>query len=673
MKFALHAPYQATGDQPQAINQLVRGIKQGVKDQVLLGVTGSGKTYAMASVIEESALPTLIISHNKTLAAQLYQEMRDFFPGNAVSYFVSYYDFYQPEAYVPSSDTYIEKEADINDTIDKLRLQSTTNIMTRSDVIVVASVSAIYNIGDPREYGKFELPLFVGLKTTSQEVGLKLISMQYNRSDYEFTRGTFRARGEHLDIYPAYADIGYRVTWEGDTITNITQFEPISGSLTPSTKYQVPSTGIVIYPAKHYLLDQERFIKAEKQIRDDLEKEYTNFKKLGKLIEAQRLLQRTTYDLESIRELGTVSGIENYSRYFDGRRSGERPFCLPDFFAHRFGHNWLTIIDESHMTIPQIRGMYHGDQARKRTLIDFGFRLEAAIDNRPLKFDEFYSLTAHNLYVSATPDDWELAKGEGHIAQMLVRPTGIVDPEIEIRPVKDEVANVIKEIVKRSKLGERTLVTTLTKKTAEDLASYLVEQGVRAKYLHSDIKTLERTDILDALRKNEFDALIGVNLLREGLDLPEVTLVAILDADREGFLRSRVSLIQTMGRAARNVKGSVILYADHVTGSMKEAIKEITRRRTYQLAFNQKHGVTPKTVNKPVRDKLVEVEGTSSLPWQTISSGKTEEMLSLDKNSLTPSDRAKWIKRLEKDMRRLASEMNFEGAITLRDKLKELK
>lgn len=669
VKFKLKAPFAATGDQPQAIDKLVKGVGEGVKDQVLLGVTGSGKTFTMASVIERTEMPTLIISHNKTLAAQLYQEMRDFFPDNAVSYFVSYYDFYQPEAYVPSSDTYIEKEADINDRIDKLRLQATTNIMTRQDVIVVASVSAIYNIGDPREYGKFELPLYKGLRMSAQAVGLQLINMQYHRSDYEFTRGTFRMRGEHLDIYPAYADVSYRITWEGDAIKNVSECNPVSGE---PVNRSLPA-GIVIYPAKHYLLDQQRFLNAEDQIKKDLNREYNRFKEQGKMIEAQRLLQRTTYDLESIRELGTVSGIENYSRYFDGRKPGERPFCLPDYFLHRFQNNWLMIIDESHMTVPQIRGMYHGDQARKRTLIDFGFRLEAAIDNRPLKFDEFYGLTAKNIYVSATPDSWELEKAGDNIAEQLVRPTGIVDPEIEIRPVKDEIDNVISEIEKRAKIGERTLVTTLTKKTAEDLSSYLTEKGLRAKYLHSDIKTLERTDILDALRKNEFDALIGVNLLREGLDLPEVTLVAILDADREGFLRSRVSLIQTMGRAARNVRGYVILYADRVTKSMKVAIEEIMRRRTYQLAFNKKYKVTPETINKPIREKVVEDDDTGGLPWQNIGSGTTAEVIKLDIESLTPRDRDKWIKRLERDMRKLASEMNFEAAIEVRNKLRELK
>jgi excinuclease ABC subunit B len=685
MQFTLKSNFQPSGDQPEAIKSLEQGVKSGVRDQVLLGVTGSGKTFTMANVIRDLNMPTLIISHNKTLAGQLYQEMRDFFPDNAVSYFVSYYDFYQPEAYVPSSDTYIEKEADINQRIDKLRLQATTNIMTRKDVIVVASVSCIYNIGDPREYGKFELPIYVGLQTTWQNLGEKLISMQYSRSEYEFTRGTFRLRGNALDIYPAYQDTAYRVEFGLGSVTSISAFDPVSGKAVPET---IGSTGIVIYPAKHYLLDPERFKKVESAMRADLEKEYRALQAKGKLVEAQRLLQRTNYDLETIKELGYVNGIENYSRYFDGRKSGERPFCLPDYFQHAYVNNWLCIIDESHMTVPQIRGMFNGDQARKRTLIDYGFRLEAAIDNRPLKFDEFYDLVPRTVYVSATPNDWEMDKAKEAalttpgvisrpnqtpgVVEQLVRPTGIVDPEIEIRPAKDEIQDVISEIKKRAELKERVLVTTLTKKTAEDLSTYLTEQGIRANYLHSDVKTLERTDILDALRKNEFDVLIGVNLLREGLDLPEVTLVAILDANSEGFLRSRVSLIQTMGRAARNVKGEVILYADQITGSMKAAIEEIRRRRNYQLKYNTKHAITPETIHKVIRGKIVEgnVEG---LPWQTIDTQTRDKVVALDPAGLTPRDRARWIKQLEREMKAAADNLQFETAIALRDKLRELK
>ncbi len=669
MQFTLKSNFQPSGDQPEAISSLKQGIKSGVRDQVLLGVTGSGKTYTMANVIRDLNMPTLIISHNKTLAGQLYQEMRDFFPDNAVSYFVSYYDYYQPEAYVPSSDTYIEKEATINERIDKLRLQSTTNIMTRSDVIVVASVSCIYNIGDPKEYGKYELPIYLGLRTNWKDLGEKLIAMQYDRSEYEFSRGSFRVRGTTLDIYPAYQDVAYRIEFGGDAVASITAFDPISGKAVPET---IGKTGIVIFPAKLYLVNQERFQNAEATIRQDLEKEYNALKSAGKLVEAQRLMQRTNYDLETLKELGSVNGIENYSRYFDGRKPGERPFCLPDFFSHAYGNNWLCIIDESHMTVPQIRGMFNGDQARKRTLINYGFRLEAAIDNRPLKFDEFYDLVPRTIYVSATPNEWEIEQANGHVVEQLVRPTGIVDPEIEIRPAKDEIQDVIEEIKKRAELDERVLVTTLTKKTAEDLAGYLTEQGIRAKYLHSDVKTLERTDILDALRKNEFDVLIGVNLLREGLDLPEVTLVAILDADREGFLRSRVSLIQTMGRAARNIKGEVILYADTVTGSMKLAIEEIERRRTYQLAYNKQRSITPETIIKPLREKIVENDA-DDLAWQGLENKTTPTLLNLDATSLTPVDRAKWIKRLERDLKKLADNLQFEAAIQVRDKLRELK
>ena len=625
-------------------------------------------TFTLANVIADLNMPTLIISHNKTLAGQLYQEMREFFPTNAVSYFVSYYDYYQPEAYMPSSDTYIEKEATINERIDKLRLQSTTNIMTRRDVIVVASVSCIYNIGDPREYGKYELPIYLGLKTDWKTLGEKLIAMQYDRSDYEFVRGSFRLRGSTLDIYPAYQDVAYRVEFGLSAVTSITAFDPVSGNPVPE---KIDQTGIVIFPAKLYLVNQERFQGAEAKIRADLAKEYEALKQAGKLVEAQRLLQRTNYDLETMKELGSVNGIENYSRYFDGRQSGQRPYCLPDFFAHAYGNDWLCVIDESHMTVPQIRGMFNGDQARKRTLINYGFRLEAAIDNRPLKFDEFYDLVPRTIYVSATPGDWELEQAKGHVTEQLVRPTGIVDPQIEIRPAKNQIQDVIEEIKNRAKLGQKTLVTTLTKKTAEDLSAHLIEQNIRANYLHSDVKTLERTDILDSLRKNEFDALIGVNLLREGLDLPEVTLVAILDADREGFLRSRVSLIQTMGRAARNVEGVVILYADQLTDSMKHATLEISRRRAYQLKYNQKHKITPSTIIKPIREKIIDSD-PDDLAWQGLASKSAPTLLQLDPSSLTPVDRAKWIKKLESEMKKLALAMQFESAIELRDKIREL-
>jgi len=673
MSFALRSAFGPTGDQPQAITKLEKGLKLGYKNQVLLGVTGSGKTFTVANLIQNTGLPTLVISHNKTLAAQLYQELCEFFPKNAVSYFVSYYDYYQPEAYVPSSDTYIEKEADINDTIDKLRLAATTNLMTRSDVIVVASVSAIYNIGNPEEYGQYELPLFPGLRLSLSELGLRLVTMQYARNDHAFTRGTFRVRGAALDLYPAYQDTAYRIEFGRDEVKQITAFDPLTGQMAdeiPKTSGQI---SVVIYPAKHYLLDSDRFTQAEATIRADLEREYQAFKAAGKLLEAQRLLQRTNYDLETIKEMGYLNGIENYSRYFDGRKPGERPYTLPDYFRHRFGDRWLTVIDESHMTVPQIRGMYRGDRARKRTLIDYGFRLEAAIDNRPLKWEEFYSLVPCLLYVSATPDDWELSQSQ-QVVEQLVRPTGIIDPVVELRPVAGEVEDLAAEIKLTAARQERTLVTTLTKKMAEDLAAHLNAQGLRAKYLHSDIKTLERTNLLDALRQNEFDALIGVNLLREGLDLPEVSLVAILDADHEGFLRSRVSLIQTMGRAARHTAGRVILYADQVTGSLSSAMQEVTRRRRYQLAYNKRHHLIPESIQKPRRKTLAPESSSPPPPWAVLAAkGADPALLSLDPRSLTPTERARYLSRLERHLRQLAREMNFEAAIKVRDKLRALK
>ena len=687
MQFKLKSAFKPTGDQPQAIEKLTSRLGNQLKDQVLLGVTGSGKTFTMANVIENTQLPTLIITHNKTLAGQLYQEMRDFFPENAVSYFVSYYDYYQPEAYIPTSDTYIEKEAQINQMIDKLRLQSTTNIMTRRDVIVVASVSCIYNIGDPREYGKFELPIYKGLLTDWKSLASRLIEMQYDRSEFEFVRGSFRIRGNNLDLYPAYQDVAYRIAFLEDRVVDITPIDPVSGARLVDEK--IDAGGIVIYPAKHYMLRQERFQEVEAEIRQDLAKEHQALKAKGKLLEAQRLLERTNYDLEILSELGYVNGIENYSRYFDSRQIGDRPYALQDYFNHAYQNNWLTIIDESHMTIPQLRGMYNGDNSRKRTLVDFGFRLKAALDNRPLKFTEFLPLSPRLIYVSATPSDWELqlAKKDliesgilpsglndsDYTVEQLVRPTGIVDPIIEVRPADTQIQDIIKEVVTRAKAGERSLITTLTKKTAEDLTQFLTEKGIRANYLHSDIKTLERSDILDNLRQNKFDCLIGVNLLREGLDLPEVTLVAILDADKEGFLRSRVSLIQTMGRAARNIRGSAILYADHITDSMKSAINEITRRREYQLEYNLAHKVTPKNIIKPVRIKIVEESEQDPASLFIAKERTAKQVQQIDTTSLTAYDREKLVKKLTRNMKRYATDLNFEAAIAIRDKLRELK
>lgn len=673
--FKLKSSFSPTGDQPQAIDKLTAGIKAGKKDQVLLGVTGSGKTFTLANVIEKMQMPALIISHNKTLAGQLYQEFRDFFPENAVSYFVSYYDYYQPEAYMPSSDTYIEKEAQINELIDKLRLKATTNILTRKDVIVVASVSCIYNIGSPVEYGRFIMEVEIGQKIEIKKIARRLIELQYSRSEFDFKRGTFRIRGDRIDIYPAYEDIGYRVTLENGIIKKINNFEPISGKLI--TSHQPLTTNLIIYPAKHYLMDPAVFKQAEKQIRNDLKQEANELKKKNKLVEMQRLVRKVNYDLEMIKEVGYVNGIENYSRYFDGRAPGGAPYSLINYFNQQYGKDWLLFIDESHMTVPQIRGMFNGDFSRKNTLIDYGFRLRSALDNRPLKFDEFYPMAHNIIYVSATPNEWEIerskikdqsAKSSGIIEQ-LIRPTGIIDPEIIIKPSTNEVQDLIIEIEKRVKVKEKVLVTTLTKKMAEDLSMYLKEKKINASYLHSDVKTLERSNILDNLRKGNFDVLIGVNLLREGLDLPEVTLVAILDADKEGFLRSRTSLIQTMGRAARNITGQVIIYADIMTKSITSAVEEINRRRKYQVEYNTKHKITPKTIYKPIREKIIEQEEKSLFYDRDFDSRYLDEM---NIDSLTPFDKKKLIKKMEREMKNQAEGLNFELAIKIREKVKEI-
>ncbi|MEK7177999.1 MAG: excinuclease ABC subunit UvrB [Patescibacteria group bacterium] len=667
--FSLKSSFSPTGDQPQAIEKLIAGIKMGKKDQVLLGVTGSGKTFTLANVIEKLQMPTLIISHNKTLAGQLYQEFRDFFPENAVSYFVSYYDYYQPEAYMPSSDTYIEKEAQINELIDKLRLKATTNILTRNDVIIVASVSCIYNIGSPVEYGRFILELEIGQKINLKSIGRRLIELQYSRSEFDFKRGTFRMRGDRIDIYPAYEDIGYRVTLSNGTVNRIEKFEPITGKLI--TSHQQPVTSLIIYPAKHYLMDPAVFKNAEQQIRDDLEKEANELKKKNKLVEMQRLVRKVNYDLEMIKEVGYVNGIENYSRYFDGRSIGDPPYSLINYFNQQYGKDWLLFIDESHMTVPQIRGMFNGDYSRKNTLIDYGFRLRSALDNRPLKFEEFYPMASKIVYVSATPNEWEVEKSKASgVVEQLIRPTGIIDPEIIIKPSTNEVEDLILEIEKRVKVKEKVLVTTLTKKMAEDLSAYLKEKKINASYLHSDVKTLERSNILDNLRKGNFDVLIGVNLLREGLDLPEVTLVAILDADKEGFLRSRTSLIQTMGRAARNITGKVIIYADIMTKSINLAVEEINRRRKYQVEYNTKHKITPKTIYKPIREKIVDQDEKSLFYDRDFDSRYLDEM---NLESLTPYDKKKLVRKMEKEMKNQAENLNFELAIKIREKVKEIK
>lgn len=669
--FKLKSSFSPTGDQPEAIEKLITGIKMGLKNQVLLGVTGSGKTFTLANVIEKLQLPALIISHNKTLAGQLYQEFRDFFPENAVSYFVSYYDYYQPEAYMPASDTYIEKEAQINDLIDKLRLKSTTNILTRQDVIVIASVSCIYNIGSPVEYGRFILELKKGQEIEIKKIARRLIELQYSRSEFDFKRGTFRIRGDRIDIYPAYEDIGYSVILNSSKISKIEKFEPLTGKLIRNSQSVNPLINLIIYPAKHYLMDPAVFKNAEQQIRDDLKKESNELKKQNKLVEMQRLVRKVNYDLEMIKEVGYVNGIENYSRYFDGREVGDPPYSLIDYFNKTYGDQWLLFIDESHMTVPQIKGMFNGDYSRKKTLIEFGFRLKAAFDNRPLKFEEFYPMASKIVYVSATPDEWELEKSNKNgIVEQLIRPTGITEPEIIIKPAKNEVQDLIVEIEKRIKKKEKILVTTLTKKMAEDLSIYLKEKKIKAAYLHSDIKTLERSNILENLRKGNFDVLIGVNLLREGLDLPEVTLVAILDGDREGFLRSRTSLTQTMGRAARNITGQVIIYADIMTKSIVQAVGEIKRRRKYQIEYNAKNKITPKTIYKPIREKIIEADEESLFYDRDFDSKYLDEM---NIESLTPFDKKKLVKKMEKEMKSQAENLNFELAIKIREKIKEIK
>lgn len=679
--FDLKSSYSPTGDQPFAIEKLSKGIQNGLKNQVLLGVTGSGKTFTMANMIQNLNMPALVISHNKTLAGQLYQEMRDFFPNNAVSYFVSYYDYYQPEAYIPTTDTYIEKEAQVNDLIDKLRLQSSTNILTRKDAIVVASVSCIYNIGSPTEFGKFILNINIGDVADWKQLSVRLVELLYTRSEFDFHRGSFRMRGNMMDIYPASEDTGIRVKEVNGRIAEITRFDTLTGK--EIDKLSDRQQSVTIYPAKLYLTDPKTFDNAEKQIREDLAREYKALKGQDKIVEAERLLRKVNYDLEMLKEVGYVNGIENYSRYFDGRKPGDPPHSLLDYFTAAYGNEYLVFIDESHMTVPQIRGMYNGDFARKRTLIDFGFRLRSAFDNRPLKFEEFYQIPRHLVYVSATPNEWELdqAKAEvkmknftehNGVVEQLVRPTGIVDPKIEIRPSINEIPDLIEEIEKRVKLNQKILVTTLTKKTAEDLTEFLKEKKVRAEYLHSDIKTLERSDVLDNLRKNEYDVLIGVNLLREGLDLPEVFLVAILDADKEGFLRSRTSLIQTMGRAARNIEGEVIIYADTITKSIKAAVEEIDRRRAHQTAYNLEHGITPKNVYKPIREKIIEHD-EEYMTFDKQGSEVTAELLKdLDFDSMTPFDKKKMSKKLEKEMKKQAENLNFELAIKIRDKVNEL-
>lgn len=683
--------YRPKGHQPQAIDALTKGVLEEDKHQVLLGVTGSGKTFVAANVIANTNRPTLILSHNKTLAAQLYQEFREYFPENAVEYFVSYYDYYQPESYLPSTDTYIEKDADINEEIDKLRLAATTSLMTRKDVIIVASVSCIYNIGSPGEYSKMAVELKKGMPMRQSDLLKRLNQIYYERNEFDFKRGTYRVRGDIVDVFPAYVDFGVRLEIFDDKLIEIDIFDPISGEqLRPDVlpeerrgsnskkltqnevdyiRHRLKEGGFIeIYPAKHYVTAEERRESGLKQIHEDLQLRLTDLRAQGKQIEAYRLEQRTMYDLEMIQEIGSCKGIENYSRYFDGRNPGETPYTLLDFFPK----DYLMIIDESHITVPQVRGMYNGDRARKSTLIEHGFRLPSALDNRPLNFEEFQRKINQTIYTSATPNDWELSISQGKIVEQLIRPTGIIDPKVTILPTMNQIADLHSKINDRVSRGERVLVTTLTKRMAEELSTYLLEKGVKVTYLHSDIDTLERTDILDKLRKGDYDVLVGINLLREGLDLPEVSLVAILDADKEGFLRSESALIQTMGRAARHLSGEVIMYADNITGSMKRAIDEVERRREIQSSYNKEHGITPTQITKPLRKRLIDEEIEEAGYGKKAKRGK-KTGVDLDYGALPPAELQKEVARLSEEMRYEAEVLNFERAANLRDEIRKIR
>jgi len=660
--FKLVAPFKPTGDQPGAINQLTKKLDSGIKDQVLLGVTGSGKTFAVASVIKNVQKPTLVISHNKTLAAQLYQEFREFFPENAVEYFVSYYDYYQPESYIPSTDTYIEKDSDINEKIDKLRLSATTSLMTRKDVIVVSSVSCIYNLGSPAEYSKVALELRTGMKIRKIDLLKRLSQIYYDRSEYDFYRGTYRVTGDVIDVYLAYQDHALRLELSDDTLMSINYMDPLTGQYVQQ-QYQDMA---VVYPAKHYVAPEETRQAALAQIKEDLALRLDFLRKEGKQLEAYRLEQRTNYDLEMIQTVRYCKGIENYSRYFDGRKPGDAPHSLLEYFPK----DYLLVIDESHITVPQIRGMYNGDRSRKQVLVDYGFRLPSALDNRPLNFDEFQQRVNQTIYVSATPDEWELEKSKSNIAEILIRPTGIIDPKVTVLPTKGQISDLLEKVKERVARKERVLVTTLTKRMAEEMAEYLTEKGIKVTYLHSDIVTLERTDILDNLRSGKYDVLVGINLLREGLDLPEVSLVAILDADKEGFLRSETSLIQTMGRAARHISGEVVMYADNMTGSMKRAISEVDRRRSIQVKYNAEHGLEPQNISKPIREKLIDEELEEVLEEQR---GKRHGREEIDYRQLPPKELQREIRNLEKEMVYEAEVLNFEKAAILRDRVRDLK
>ena len=657
--FELVSDYKPTGDQPEAIKELTTGIEKGEKAQILLGATGTGKTFTISNVIAKVNKPTLILSHNKTLAGQLYSEMKKFFPHNAVEYFVSYYDYYQPEAYVPSSDTYIEKDASINDEIDELRHSATSSLMERDDVIVVASVSSIFGLGDPSEYHNHVVSLRVGQEIERDRLLRELVNIQFERNDIDFQRGRFRVHGDVVEVFPASReDKALRIEFFGDEIDRIREVDALTGEVIGDREH------ISIFPATHFLTSEEIMDRALPQIENDMKKQVKKFTDEGKLLEAERIQQRTTYDIEMLREMGYCNGIENYSRYMDGRKPGEPPYTLLDFFPKDF----LLVVDESHQTMPQVRGMYNGDRARKQMLIDYGFRLPSALDNRPLKLAEFEKHVNQVVYMSATPGPYEMAQTD-HVVQQIIRPTGLLDPTIEVRPVMGQIDDLVGEINKRIEKHERVFVTTLTKKMSEDLTDYLKDLGLKVKYLHSDIKTLERTQIIRDLRLGKFDVLVGINLLREGLDVPEVSLVAILDADKEGFLRNERSLIQTIGRAARNVNGSVIMYADTVTDSMQKAIDETKRRREIQIAYNRKHGITPKTIIKPIQEAI-------SSTTKTEDSGKeadSTEFTTKDFAKLNRDDQTKMVEELTEQMRTAAKRLDFEQAATLRDTIMELK
>ncbi|MCR8703772.1 excinuclease ABC subunit UvrB [Weissella cibaria] len=657
-EYEVVSKYEPTGDQPTAINKLVTGLKNGVKEQILLGATGTGKTFTISNVIAQANKPVLVLSHNKTLAGQLYGEFKEFFPNNAVEYFVSYYDYYQPEAYVPSSDTYIEKDSSINDEIDKLRNSATASLLARNDTIVVASVSSIFGLGSPEQYNDHVINVRVGDVIERNDLMRRLVDIQFQRNDIDFQRGRFRARGDVLEVFPASSDAkALRIEFFGDEVDRIREVDSLTGEVTADLDLAT------IFPATHFMTNDAIRDRALKTIQAELDAQLKVFEEEGKLLEAQRLKQRTEYDIEMIREMGFTSGIENYSRHMDGRAPGEPPFTLLDFFPDDF----LIVVDESHVTMPQVRGMYKGDRARKETLIDFGFRLPSALDNRPLRLEEFEEHVNQIIYMSATPGDYEEARvSHDDVAQQIIRPTGLLDPEIEVRPVMGQIDDLLGEINERTTKDERVFVTTLTKKMAEDLTDYLEDVGVKVKYLHSDIKTLERTEIIRDLRLGKFDVLVGINLLREGIDVPEVSLVAILDADKEGFLRNTRSLIQTIGRAARNESGHVIMYADNITGSMQAAMEETARRRTIQMSYNQEHDITPHTIKKEIR-------GLIAVSHDTTETNESTSFTEVAFKDMARPDQEAMIANLEDQMRAAAKRLDFEEAASLRDAVMELK